>query len=319
MAGTCSAEQPLPQGSVFAGILGAFLGAGIGAIPYGLFQLWRLPGFESTELWEALGLVSGYCACLGYRGLKGRRSTVAGIGIILISVAFSLACTSLLAELYAAGAACCDADSVLAAMRNLIAPGRRMGFATGLLWGMLGVWSARSYLLWYTAPARAVQKYGEAVLQSPPSWQKLPQAFLIRSKHRWMSLGGILCALLFGALLAVSLTAFDPVKERGWLLLCGCLCPLGIAGGIWSALRRWNCRLEVEGEYLRYISTVGRAREFYVRDIYGLGRSPLTGVYKFYDREGWILGWFDPSLENSTLLIQYLRERGIGLGVETKT
>ena len=81
-------------------------------------------------------------------------------------------------------------------------------------------------------------------------------------------------------------------------------------------MRRWNYRLEVEGEYLRYVNPLSRVQEFYVCDIYGLGRSPLTGVYKFYDREGWLLGWFDPALENGALLVQYLRGHGIGLGVK---
>lgn len=319
MPGTYSPEREIPQGSVGGGILGALLGAAAGAIPYGLIRIWQLPDLGTTDLWEALGLIVGYCACVGYRGLKGRRSTVTGAVIIVLSAAAAFVCANLAAELYTLSVALSGRDALLAAIHKLIAPERRMGLAVGFVWGLVGVWSARSYLLWYTAPERAVRKYGEAVLQQTFSRQELPQAFTVRSRNRWMSLGGVLCALLFSALLAAAVTAFDPAEEGGWLLLCVCLCPLGTVGGIWSALRRWNCRLEVIGEYLRYVSAVGSAREFYVRDIYGLGRSALTGVYKFYDREGWFLGWFDPDLENGTLLVQYLRERGIGLGVQPKT
>ena len=94
---------------------------------------------------------------------------------------------------------------------------------------------------------------------------------------------------------------------------CACLCPFGVVGGIWSALRRWNCRWEINGEYLLYVDALNRKRDFYVRDIRGLSRNALTGVYQLYDEEGWLLGWFDPVLENSAFLIQYLRERGVGL------
>ena len=36
--------------------------------------------------------------------------------------------------------------------------------------------------------------------------------------------------------------------------------------------------------------------------------------YTLRRREGWLLGWFDPAMENGAALVRYLREHGAGLG-----
>lgn len=317
MSGAYSPELSNPKGSIPGGVLGAFLGAIVGAVPYEAALILQGTDFIGTELWEVTGLVAGYCACLGYRGLRGRRSTSMAYVSVMAAAALVLIGANLAAELYAAGMPAGGMDAVLNAVRRMLGPERRVGLAVGVFWGLLGVWSARQYLLWYTNPALAAEKYGEAVFREPVFRGTVPERFAVRSKHRWMSVFGLLCAVLFGVLLAVAVLAFDPVTERNWLILCVCLCPLGVIGGVWSALRRWNCRIEVERECLLYVDALGRKRDFYVREIRGMSRSALTGVYQLYDGEGWPLGWFDPVLENGTFLIQYLRERGIGLKTGT--
>ena len=312
MLGSFTPELPLSDGSAAGGLLGALLGAAAGAIPYGVAMVLQKSDFSSTDLWQVLGLVVGYCACIGYRGLRGRRSTSVGYVTVLAAAVFVLLGTNLAVELYAAGLPVEHVDAVGEAVCRMVQEERRTGLAIGVLCGLLGVWSARQYLLWYTDPVLALGKYGEAVFQEPVFAETLPETFVVRSKHRWMSLLEFLCGVLFGALLVVAVLEFDPDTERNWLILCVCLCPFGVAGGLWSALRRWNCRLEIEREYLLYVDAFGRKRDFYVRDIRGLGRNVLTGVYQLYDGEGWLLGWFDPGMENGTFLIQYLRKRGIG-------
>lgn len=317
MSGAYIPELSAPRGSIPCGVLGALLGAIVGAVPYEAVLIIQGPDFVGTELWEVTGLIAGYCACLGYRGLHGRRSTsVAYMSVMAVAV-LVLVMANLAAELYAVGMPMGDTDAVLSAVRRMLGPERRVGLAVGVLWGLLGVWSARQYLLWYTNPALAAGKYGEAVFREPVFRGTVPERFVVRSRHRWVGLFGLLGAVLFGALLAAAVLAFDPITDRNWLILCVCLCPLGVIGGVWSALRRWNCRIEVDREYLLYVDALGRKRDYYVREIRGMSRSALTGVYQLYDGEGWLLGWFDPVLENSAFLIQYLRERGIGLKTET--
>lgn len=312
-----SPEKEIGQGSVLLGVFGALLGAAAGAVPYALILAHQRPALDSTSVWEGLGLTVGYCACLGYRGLKGRRSTIVAYTVVTLSIIVAIAVAHLAAEMYANREAACGVQLALAA-GYLLLPERLKSMAFGLCLGLIGAWSGRSYLLWYTDPARAVRTFGEKVLAAPAVRQELPRKFTVRNGRQRKRMGGALCALLFAGFLAAAFAAFDPVEERSWLLFCICIFAPGTVGGIYSVLNCRNYRLEVDGEYLRYVNALGRARDFYTGDIYGLGRSPLTGAYKLFDKEGWLLGWFDPVLENGMLLVQYLRDRGIGLGARTK-
>lgn len=313
-----SPEKEIGQGSVLGGISGALFGAMVGAVPYALILAHQRPALDSTSVWEGLGLVGGYCASLGYRGLKGRRSTRMAYAAVALCVIVAIAVAHLAVEMYAIRESACGVHPALAAGRCLLLPERLKNTALGLLLGLVGAWSARPYLLWYTDPAHAVRKFGEKVLTAPAVRLELPRKFIVRNRRKKERIGGALCTLLFVGFLAVSLAAFDPVEEQNWLLFCVCTSTIGALGGIYVVLCCRNCRMEVDGEYLRYVNAVGRARDFYTGDVYGLGRSPLTGTYKLFDREGWLLGWFDPALENGTLLVQYLRDHGIGWGAGMK-
>lgn len=303
-------ERPLPRGSLFRGCLGALLGALAGAIPYGFALMVDSAYAADTDLWEAVGFFAGYCACVGYQGFRGRRSTAAAYGIVITAVLVTLAGANLAAEVYTLGA--WGAPQIMAALGRVLGPEKRKGFAVGLFFAFLGVWSVRRYLLWYTDIETAIRKYGEELLNAPAAQGPLPRRFTVRNSNRREGIVAGLCAAFFAALLVVSVVAFDPVEDRNWLVFSLCFYPLLIAAGIYALLRQRNYRLEVEGEYLCYTNAFGIRRDFYAGDIYGLGRSPYAGHYQLFDREGWRLGWFDPEMENGALLVRYLRRRGIG-------
>ena len=308
-------EQELPQGSVLFGFAGAFFGAAIGVIPYGAALLFYDPSMDNREVWESLGLIVGYCACLGYRGMRGRRSTATAYVVVALCALLTMTAANAVTELHTLISA--GARLNIETLRSLLKAQWWTGTAVGAAFGMLGIWSARPFLLWYTDIDAAVRKYGEPAFKAPVRHQMLPQTFTVQNSRRRDVAAGA-CSVLFGALLVISVFAFDPVEERGWLAVSFLVYPPCIAGSVYTLLCRQNYRLEAEGEYLCYTNAFGIQRDFYAGDIYGWGRSPLTGNYKLYDREGWLLGWFGPEMENSTLLIQYLREHGIGSGAEMK-
>lgn len=142
MSGAYSPELSNPKGSIPGGVLGALLGAIVGAVPYEAALMIQGQEFTGTELWEVTGLVAGYCACLGYRGLRGRRSTSVAYVSVMAAAALVLIGANLAAELYAAGMPTDGMDAVLSAVRRMLGPERRAGLAAGVLWGLLGVWSA---------------------------------------------------------------------------------------------------------------------------------------------------------------------------------
>ena len=308
-------EQELPQGSVLFGFAGAFFGAAIGVIPYGAALLFYDPSMDNREVWESLGLIVGYCACLGYRGMRGRRSTATAYVVVALCALLTMTAANAVTELHTLISA--GARLNIETLRSLLKAQWWTGTAVGAAFGMLGIWSARPFLLWYTDIDAAVRKYGEQVFKASAQHQMLPQTFTVQNSRR-KDVTAVVCSILFGALLVISAFAFDPVEERNWLTISFLIYPPCIVGSVYTLLCRRNYRLEAEGEYLCYTNAFGIQRDFYAGDIYGWGRSPLTGNYKLYDREGWLLGWFGPEMENSTLLIQYLREHGIGSGAEMK-
>lgn len=314
--GPCNPEQELPRGSLVLGCLGALFGALVGAVPYGVALAVDSSYAADTDLWETMGFLTGYCACVGYQGFRGRRSAAAAYGIVILASLLALAGANLIAELYARGA--WDAAQLAAALRELLGSEKQKDFAVGLFFALLGVWSVRRYLLWYTDIETAIRKYGGEILNAPTAGQPVPRRFTVRNNNRREGILAGSCAVFFAALLVVSVVAFDPVEDRNWLVFSLCFYPVLTAGGIYALLRQRNYRLEVEGEYLRCTNAFGIRRDFYAGDIHGLGRSPYAGHYQLFDREGWLLGWFDPEMENGALLVRYLRHHGVGLGAKTK-
>lgn len=145
--------------------------------PYTLILAHQRPALDSTSVWEGLGLTVGYCACLGYRGLKGRRSTIVAYTVVTLSIIVAIAVAHLAAEMYANREAACGVQLTLAAGHLLLLE-RLKSMAFGLCLGLIGAWSGRSYLLWYTDPARAVRTFGEKVLAAPPSGRSCPESSL---------------------------------------------------------------------------------------------------------------------------------------------
>lgn len=312
-----SPEKEIGQGSVLLGVFGALLGAAAGAVP-----LYVDFGASKTSAgqYKRLGGIRAYGWLLRVPGLSGTEGPPfhdRGVyGRDAVYYSGNSRCS------FGSGNVCkqrsCLRRSAHFGCRPPAVAGaiEKYGFwpVPGTDWRL--VWAVLSALV-YRSGACGPNIWRES-FGSPAVRQELPRKFTVRNGRQRKRMGGALCALLFAGFLAAAFAAFDPVEERSWLLFCICIFAPGTVGGIYSVLNCRNYRLEVDGEYLRYVNALGRARDFYTGDIYGLGRSPLTGAYKLFDKEGWLLGWFDPVLENGMLLVQYLRDRGIGLGARTK-
>lgn len=314
-AGYRGPEEPLSQGSVLSGILGAALGALLGALPLFFLTLYLSPAVREADAWNGFGLLSGYCACLGYRGFRGRRSTAVAWSVVGTFSTLAVVGSILIADAYS----CCEQTAVFRLQSALALlsswmwlRARLPALGIGLTAALAGILGAARYILWYTDPRKALRKYGGKVFETPKTRLTVPPKFIVRGESRFEGVLGALGAVIFGVLLVLSWAAFDAPGDRGWLLGTSVGCSLAVIASLYTILRRRNCRVEVDGECLRYVDALGRETDFYVGDIQGLGRSVLTGNYQFCDGEGRTLGWFSPELKNGKMLVQYLRERRIG-------
>ncbi|WP_455580864.1 hypothetical protein [Dysosmobacter sp.] len=131
--------------------------------------------------------------------------------------------------------------------------------------------------------------------------------------RRLTAAAGMGCVMPSAVLMVLVTLGTIAAPEPGDLpVLAGCLAAFGVVLGlgIWL-LRACSRRLVVEGETLSYVPPFGRARTFQSTDIAGV-RVEARGR-RLCGPDGGTLGRFGENQENSALLLQYLRERKIGL------
>lgn len=322
--------EETPKGSVILGIVGAFLGAVVGAVP------WFLASTLTSFFIGYLGFLIGWAAAFGYGKFHGRRSyPLAMVTVVVCSVAalvladFASNMLSLCtdyewqraARYYGVSVAelafvsIIDPENLHVILPNLI---------MGLLIGLLGVASCRQYVKQYTQSGQVANRpnspINPAVAGAVNGWAQpastglgLPRQFSVRVPKRTM-VTGIVLAVLSVVLLVLSVLVGIMEEMGGTTLLLVFVWLWILALSIALILRGKNWRLEVDGDRLCVYNAFNRPTEFHVSDIANVAvPSPLGADARLYGHDGKVLFRFTQLMQNQPLLMQYLAEHNIPL------
>lgn len=321
-------EEPEEKGSAVLGILGALLGAIVGTIP------WFLASTFADFFIGWLGFLTAVASAWGYRKLHGRRSlTFATVTVILCSM-LTLFGAEIASWMYVlctdpewqADAAYFGVSVARLAWESILMPENwgviLPSLGVGMLIGLLGVLSVRPSVKQYVtgqgaAAIPAQPGWGSAVQAEIPAAEgPLPTAVTVRDK-KWvrvlLRVIGIVDLVFFAGLelLMVIGTLAEPESSDG-----GTLAAVTVVFLLCAALGVFlvcNARrkLVVEGSTLSYLPTFGAARTFSFSDVAGMKIS--ANGRRLLGRDGKVLARFEDNQEGSTVLLQILRSRGIGL------
>lgn len=332
-AAPCELEEP-PRGSALTGILGALLGALVGAVP------WFLASAFADFFVGWLGFLVGVAACWGYRLFKGRRSTRFAMATVIVCSLLALFAAEIASWMYVlcsdpewqADAAWYGIPVAQLAWESILMPENWGIMAPSMLMGMvigvLGVVCVKQRVLAYTDPERAAQTVAQNGSTSSAAQTAqanaaagfaVPQSFTVRD-GKWVRVTvrivGVLIAVFFTAMF-IGVIGSSIVEPEDWSLAetvgYSAVALLLSIFGIYLlfVVRR---KLVVEDGVLSYLPTFGRSRAFRLADIAGM----TIGVNgrRLVGQDGRTLARFEDNQENSTILLQYLSEHGVGLLVK---
>lgn len=322
--------EETPKGSVILGILGALVGAVIGAIP------WFLASTFTSFFIGYLGFLIGWAAAFGYGKLHGRRSFGVAMVIVVVSSIVALVLADLASNMYVL----CTDPGWQADARRWRVPVAELAFFSiidpdnlhivlpnlliGLLIGLLGVASCAGYVRNYTQsgevgrrPERpASPAFAGAVngwTQPATTGLELPRQFAVRAPKRNM-VTGVVLLVLFGILMVFSVFVGVMADMGAGALLFALIYIWLLIAAVILILQGKNWRLEVDGDRLCAYTWFGKATEFHASDIASVSvPSMLSGQGRLYDQEGKVLFRFTAIMQNQPLLMQYLSEHNVPL------
>ena len=329
---TSGPKEPAPRGpevsedkgSVPLGILGALLGALVGAIP------WFLVSTFTSFYVGWLGFLVGWAAAFGYQKLKGRRSFGLAIAMVVICSLLALVVAEYGKWMYVL---CTDpewqADAdylgvpvARLAFESLLLPENFKvilpGLAIGLLIGGLGILSAGKYVRQYTDPGMMAEitqriQMARSPLNTLGNFQstglELPRQFTVGMGKGRKTAVTVLAAVVFvlvGALLVLAgALAMDGDTET---LAVGLVLAVVLCAAMVFALFRMTQHIAVDGDYL-----IVKGQAFGAWDIANVSMSQLNGAVKLYGRDGSVLAKFNGTMDNAPLMMQWLKEHNIPL------
>lgn len=319
----CELEEPGTAGSYPLGLIGALLGAVVGAVP------WFLASTFTNFFIGWLGFLVGWCACWGYQKCRGARRTGYAMTVVILCSIFAIVLSDFASNMYLL---CTDFEWQRAARYEHIsvyqlAAGALLmpenlqyilpNLGIGLLIGGLGIFSARRQVLEYTDPKRAAELAARAAPAFQPAalgttGMSLPYSFTVRMNKSTRNAGKILMGVA-GALVALLVVIGAVTDSLGEVLpVTAILGLILVLEAVFLLRMGQNFRLEVEGERLRFVTRGGKVREFAAGDIGSVSASSnLQRV--LYDREGKVLAKLNNNMENLLLLSQYLTEHNVPL------
>ena len=314
-------EQPQREGSVLRGVLGAFLGACVGAIP------WLLVSAFTSFYVGWLGFLIAWASVFGYKKLKGRKSYV----LAMLSVVLSSVAALVLAEFGGwMVVLCTDPEWQADAARWHISVAR-LAFESllmrenmhiilpnlliGLVIGGLGIFSARRYVRQYTDPEKAaeLERRAQTIRQPLTNFEStgltLPRQFTVgMGKGRKASvtvMAVIFCLLAAFLLLVGAMLAADGESAAFVTMLI-----LAVALGAVMVLAMTVVRrhIDVDGDRL-----LVKGREIWPQDIAGVSMAQMNGAIKLKGHDGKVLAQFNNAMQNAPLMLQWLKEHNIPL------
>ena len=318
-------EIPEDNGSVPLGILGAFLGALVGVIP------WFLVSAFTSFYVGWLGFLVGWAAAFGYQKLKGRKSFRLAITVVVICSLLALIaaeygswmfrlCTD---PAWQADAARLRVPVALLAFESLLMPENLgvilPGLVMGLVVGALGIFSAGKYVRQYTDPEMVRRIEAEMAqrgqmarnpLNPLSNFQstglELPRQFTVSFGSGRKALLIVLAVvefLLISFLLMIGGYLGDTETLGIMLVLC-----LIVGAVMVFAVIQMRKRIDVDGDYL-----LVKGQTFGAWDIANVSVSTFNGAIKLYGHNGRVLAQFGSAMKNAPLMMQWLRERNIPL------
>ena len=317
-------EVPEDQGSVPLGILGALLGALVGAVP------WLLVSSFTSFYVGWLGFLVGWAAAFGYQKLKGRKSFGLAMAAVVICSLLALIVAEYGKWMYLlctdpdwqADAAYLGIPVALLAFESLLLPENFKvilpNLAIGLVIGGLGIFSAGRYVRQYTDPGMAAEidqriRAAQAARSPLAGFQstglELPRQFTVSFGSGRKALLIILAVvefLLISLLLMIN-GLMGPWADPETLGIILFLC-LIVGAVMVFAFIQMRKRIDVDWDYLHV-----RGRTFEARDIANVSISTFNGDVKLYGHDGKVLCRFVNNMKNAPLMMQWLKEHNIPL------
>lgn len=308
-------EAPETNGSYIMGIIGAFAGALVGALP------WVFLSISKLYFIGWLGLLSGWLSCWGYRKLGGRRAARFATATVILSTVIALEVVSFSAIMYnlctdpgwKADAASHGVSVYSLALKSLLTAENLSQVTplmiTSLIAGLVSALAARGQLLQYANPKAAQKERAQAQAAEfdvMEPLEELPQEFTLREPKSSAVVSWIF-TLFFLTLAVVSLFFID-WREDIWVVAGFMFFSLL---GVYLLLRYYKCRLTVNGESLHYVSPFGKSKKFIV---YHIERASVPGrnsTAKLYAVDGKVLAKFERSMNNYYLMLQYLEKYNV--------
>ena len=314
-------ENSEDKGSVLLGVVGALLGALVGAVP------WFLVSTFTSFYVGWLGFLAGWAAAFGYQKLRGRRS----FGLAMATVVVCSLLALVVAEYGSWMLRLCtdpewqaDADYLgvpvaRLAFESLLLPENFKvilpGLAIGLLIGGLGILSAGKYVRQYTDPgmaaeiAQRVQMIRNPLSSFQSTGLALPRQFTVgmgKGRKTAVTVLAVVVFVLVGALLVLAgALAMDGDTET---LAVGLVLAVVLCAAMVFALVKMKQHIDVDGDYL-----IVKGQAFGAWDIANVSMSQLNGAVKLYGRDGSVLAKFNGTMDNAPLMMQWLKEHNIPL------
>ena len=313
------------QGSVPRGVIGALLGALVGAIP------WFLVSTFTSFYVGWLGFLVGWAAAFGYQKLKGRKSFGFAVTVMVVCSLLALIVAEYGSWMYVlctdpewqADAAWLGVPVAQLAFESLLMPENfgviMPGLAIGLGIGALGIFSAGKYVRQYTDPEMAAEiaRRMQAQLaqrQNPLSGFQstglaLPQQFTVSfgtGRKTLLIVLAVVEFLLIAFLLMIG-GLLGPWEDAETLSVILILC-LVVGAVMVFAFIQMRKHIDVNGDYL-----LVKGQSFGAWDIANVSVSTFNGSIKLYGHNGRVLAQFGSAMKNAPLMMQWLREHNIPL------
>ena len=306
------------------GLIGALLGALVGAVP------WFLVSTFTNFYVGWLGFLVGWAAAFGYQKLKGRKSFCLAIAVVVICSLLALVAAEYGSWMFVLcndpewqeDAAWYGISVVQLAFESLLLPENFKvilpGLAIGLLIGGLGIFSAGKYVRQYTDPEMAAEiaqriQTAQAVRLPLTGFQstglELPRQFTVSfgtGRKVLLIILAVVELLLITFMLMIG-GILGPWEDAETFSVMLFLC-LFVGAVVVFAFIQMRKRIDVDGDRLSV-----RGREFWARDIAGVSMSQFNGAIKLYDHDNRVLAQFNNNMKNAPLMIQWLREHNIPL------
>ena len=319
-------EVPEDQGSVPMGILGALLGALVGAVP------WFLVTTFANFYVGWLGFLVGWAAAFGYQKLKGRKSFGFAMVTVVICSLLALVAAEFGSIMYML---CTDKDLQSVAQFYGVSV-TKLAFETlrvllpeileeilpnlvvGLLIGGLGILSAGKYVRQYTDPGMAAEmdqrvRAAQAARSPLAGFQstglELPRQFTVsfgQGRKALLIVLAVVEFLLIALLLMIGGLLgpwADAETLSGMLILC-----LIVGAVMVFAFIQTRRRIDVDGDYL-----LVKGNTFGAWDVANVSMSTFNGAIKLHGHDGRRLAQFNNNMKNAPLMMQWLREHNIPL------